>query len=275
MRDFKKKDKCFVCGKETLFRLKGQEPLRLFREAKCDRCGASLRNSAVARTVVETLLDKKGSLKESLDELKSKNSAILEIGSGIIHSFLREVPGYVSAEYFRDVLPGDYKDGTLCENLEKLTFSDGSFDVIITEDVFEHVADYKKAFKEIIRVLKPGGYHIFTVPLHEGQNTKSRNGESAYQALEVFHGDPLNSEGILVQTDFGDDIENILNGIGFATKRIIFDAWYDKNEITKIDSQTEYEEYLRCRENPLSYFKYNNVVFVSEKPKESSEEEHS
>ena len=44
-----------------------------------------------------------------------------------------------------------------------MTFQNESFDLFITQDVFEHVMEPNKAFKEIERVLKPGGAHVFTV----------------------------------------------------------------------------------------------------------------
>ena len=42
---------------------------------------------------------------------------------------------------------------------------DESFDLVITQDVFEHVYDGPAAFREIERTLRPGGVHVFTVPL--------------------------------------------------------------------------------------------------------------
>jgi 2-polyprenyl-3-methyl-5-hydroxy-6-metoxy-1,4-benzoquinol methylase len=44
------------------------------------------------------------------------------------------------------------------------TFENESFDLVITSDVFEHLPDVAPAVREILRTLKPGGAHIFTVP---------------------------------------------------------------------------------------------------------------
>lgn len=41
---------------------------------------------------------------------------------------------------------------------------DRSFDVIVIADVLEHVLDPQKAAEEILRLLRPGGYAIITVP---------------------------------------------------------------------------------------------------------------
>ena len=60
---------------------------------------------------------------------------------------------------------GEVFDGFRNENLECQTFPDESFDLVITQDVMEHIPNPGKAFKEIARTLRKGGSHIFTVPL--------------------------------------------------------------------------------------------------------------
>ena len=46
--------------------------------------------------------------------------------------------------------------------VEEIPYEDASFNVVIAESVMEHVIDIRKAFKEISRVLKPGGIFYFT-----------------------------------------------------------------------------------------------------------------
>lgn len=50
------------------------------------------------------------------------------------------------------------------EYVEKMSFKDNFFDVVICAWVLEHLPNPKKAFKEIHRVLKPGGRVIFITP---------------------------------------------------------------------------------------------------------------
>lgn len=47
---------------------------------------------------------------------------------------------------------------------EKMPFADASFDVVISEEVLEHIKNQKQVIKEIYRVLKPGGIVILTTP---------------------------------------------------------------------------------------------------------------
>lgn len=118
--------------------------------------------------------------------------------------------------FFTDKKLGSYReDGIRCENLESLTYADETFDLIITQDVFEHVYHPAKAFKEINRVLKPGGMHIFTVPMTGGDRTTSRvsfDGDSMFNLLEpIYHDNPIDPDGgALVITDWGNDICEII-----------------------------------------------------------------
>jgi SAM-dependent methyltransferase len=52
-------------------------------------------------------------------------------------------------------------------SIEQLPFPDGSFDAIICNHVLEHVADDRKAMREIHRALRPGGWALLQVPLAE------------------------------------------------------------------------------------------------------------
>jgi SAM-dependent methyltransferase len=57
---------------------------------------------------------------------------------------------------------GHAKQGTITE----LPFADGHFDLVAAFDVIEHVADDRRVFAELARVLKPGGVLLCAVPLH-------------------------------------------------------------------------------------------------------------
>jgi hypothetical protein len=46
----------------------------------------------------------------------------------------------VSSHYWPDVPPGDLVDGVRCEDIERPIFRDGSFDLVVSSDVFEHIS---------------------------------------------------------------------------------------------------------------------------------------
>lgn len=58
--------------------------------------------------------------------------------------------------------PGDAQDLS--------AFADHSLDVVVSFDVMEHLPDVEKHFKEVARVLKPGGKYLFQTP-HKFFNT--------------------------------------------------------------------------------------------------------
>ena len=129
--------------------------------------------------------------------------------------FRKKCKNYSYSYFFPDIQPGSYKDGARCENLEKMSFDNDLFDIFVTQDVFEHVIHPDRAFREIARVLKPGGIHIFTVPLYrELQVTRPRilemNGEIQHILEPVYHGNPIDSQGSLVTFDYGMDFPEII-----------------------------------------------------------------
>lgn len=98
-----------------------------------------------------------------------------------------------------------------CETLEKQTFADSSFDLVITQDVFEHVFRPDLAISEIARTLKPGGATVMTVPIVKRMNRSVRR--ASFEGSEVvnilpaeYHGNPLSKDGSLVTIDWGFDI---------------------------------------------------------------------
>jgi SAM-dependent methyltransferase len=97
-----------------------------------------------------------------------------------------------------------------------MSFEDNTFDLFITQDVLEHVFHPEKALKEIMRVLKPGGAHVFTAPKHRGLGPSYAralliNDNIQYLAEVEYHGNPVGDGRALVTWDFGDDFEELVS----------------------------------------------------------------
>ncbi len=143
----------------------------------------------------------------------------------------RECPHYIATHYFLDVPLGSYKDDVRCENLECMTFENETFDLIVTQDVLEHVLNPAKTFREIARTLKPGGSHVFTVPYYSGNKTIVRAQKTSegirFLKEKQFHGNPIDNAGSLVVTEWGNDlIEYIIKHSGMSTTvHCIVDRW--------------------------------------------------
>ncbi|MCB0517037.1 MAG: methyltransferase domain-containing protein [Bacteroidetes bacterium] len=123
---------------------------------------------------------------------------------------------YTCSHFFPDKKLGSDVNGMRCENLTNLTFPDNTFDLFITQDVFEHVFFPEKAFKEIARVLKPGGAHVFTMPWypHFPKSIKRaelhENGTITHLLEPNYHGNPISENGSLVTYDWGLDFTDFI-----------------------------------------------------------------
>lgn len=113
------------------------------------------------------------------------------------------------------------------EDLCRLSYADASFDLVLCNDVLEHVYDLEAALAEMGRVLAPGGHLIGTVPfLYSSQQSlvKARHrGESEAPELLTepeYHGDPVNpKQGSLVYRYPGWEFFDQLRAAGFAEAR--------------------------------------------------------
>ncbi len=246
---------CFICGRLSHFQF--PDNFLLLREAVCSNCRSSIRSSDITKIIIKTLLGYERSLLEVREFLKKYK--ILEAASyGGINNSLKGSPNYTYSEYFDNIPNGHIHKGILCVDLQNILFADETFDLIITQDVFEHIKNKDAAFGEVKRVLRKGGYHIFTVPVHENKKTSSRD-----NLPPVYHGDPLR-DGVLVYTDFGNDLCEILNEqYMMPTKQIMVHKFYEKHEISDVDK--DYNDYLQKKDRLLEFFKYNSLVFVSKK----------
>lgn len=123
---------------------------------------------------------------------------------------------YLETQFFDEKPLGEVIKGFRNENLEQQTFLNNSFDIVVTSDVMEHIYEPDKAFKEIHRTLKPGGAHIFSVPLvnkHKPTQlwaTRGENGEPEFLNTPEWHGNPLNEKGSPVTMHWGYDIVNYI-----------------------------------------------------------------
>jgi SAM-dependent methyltransferase len=145
---------------------------------------------------------------------------------GPFHAFLaRTARELASSEYFEGVAPGERRDGIVCQDVQRLSYPDASFDLCTSTEVFEHVPDDRKGFSEIFRVLVRGGRFVFTVPLSAEPTTRERavldrNG-LRHLHPPVYHDDWIRGTGrVLVYRDYGRDVVSRLAEAGFADARI-------------------------------------------------------
>ncbi len=137
----------------------------------------------------------------------------------------------IGSEY----LGPEYEGGALIngirhENIENMSFGNAEFDIIISNDVFEHVPNPSKAFSQCARILKKDGVMLATIPFHANsaesvKRAQIKNGKPEKILPPVYHSNPV-SPGSLVFTDFGWDVLDAMKESGFSDVSV--DAYVSK-----------------------------------------------
>jgi SAM-dependent methyltransferase len=65
-------------------------------------------------------------------------------------------------------------NGLSNQDMCHLTFDSNHFDLALHSETLEHVLDYEQALSEAWRVLKPGGWQVYSIPLLHGRTTRQR-----------------------------------------------------------------------------------------------------
>ncbi|MBC7490504.1 MAG: class I SAM-dependent methyltransferase [Glaciimonas sp.] len=139
----------------------------------------------------------------------------------------QECKNYIPSQFFLGQKLGAIYSGMRCENLEALSFDDESIDLHISQDVMEHIFHPDKAFKEVARTLKPGGAHIFTVPLmnktkkSERWASQNKAGKIIYHHEPEYHGNPIDATGALVTMHWGFDLAGFITEVAKTPTTII------------------------------------------------------
>lgn len=145
--------------------------------------------------------------------------------TGAIARALGKASNIICFDFFEGVEPGAFRGGVMNQDLRRLTFADESVDLVVTEDVLEHVAEYRVAFREIYRVLKPGGLHVFSIPFYFDRKTEDlftmQDGQVVPKQPIEYHGDPLTGGRIACLVHFGYDLLDLQRELGFASRVVI------------------------------------------------------
>ena len=204
---------CNICGRQTIFL--NISPWGKRNSYYCLYCKSISRERHIAKIVIDSYFKTK-SLK---DAVKSNNR--IRIYSAAVNDAFYKILFYNYKDFYCSFyLDRNYKQNPprmLFQDIQKLTYPDNFFDIVITQDVLEHVKNYKQAFFEIKRVLKKGGVHIFSIPFDFFNKTKHYYEEreqfdNKHIEGKVFHGK------YLVYTEFGNDLLPYLENLGYVTK---------------------------------------------------------
>jgi SAM-dependent methyltransferase len=148
-------------------------------------------------------------------------------GSPLLQKFRRECPRYVASHFYPELPRGTKRDGFISQDLEHQSFESSSFDLVITQDVLEHIFDPRAAFNEIARTLTPGGAHVFTVPWYYWKPTVVRARRTPTGVVEHllepdYHGNPIRPNArSLVVTEWGRDLLEFIDSCSGVQTEVI------------------------------------------------------
>lgn len=126
-------------------------------------------------------------------------------------------------------------------DLMKLPFPSQSFDVVLCSHVLEHVADDRRAMRELARVLRPRGFAAIIVPFHGGLS------ETLEDPSVTTPEQRLNTYG---QADhvrlYGRDFPTRLAESGFAVERVSMYESLSQAEVARW-GLSPYDDIYICR----------------------------
>lgn len=156
----------------------------------CKGCGANFRSMNLAAAMMN-LFKFSGTFTKFSEWAKDGAiSGVLEINSaGSLTPLIERLNGYRLVTYPEVDM----------QNMRGI--SDDSFQLVVHSDTLEHVPSPIKALEECRRVLKSGGYLLYTIPIIVGRMSRRRD------ALPPsYHGDSSNPRpDHLVVTEYGAD----------------------------------------------------------------------
>ncbi|RPH32745.1 MAG: SAM-dependent methyltransferase [Bacteroidales bacterium] len=79
------------------------------------------------------------------------------------YCFIKPFKKLANLDYITADLISPWADVKL--DVQSIPFPDSNFDIIICNHVLEHVDDDRQAMSEMFRIMKPGGFGIFQIPL--------------------------------------------------------------------------------------------------------------
>lgn len=94
---------------------------------------------------------------KSIDKLRGKRILYFAPENGMVRVLKRNKIAFTTADLFNEA--------DLKLDLDHIDQPDASWDVVFCNHVLEHVPDYKKALRELYRILKPGGMLICSFPI--------------------------------------------------------------------------------------------------------------
>jgi SAM-dependent methyltransferase len=170
--------------------------------AHCLECGSNLRCMVLAQAIT-ACFQYPGVFRDFVKTEGARSLQVLEVNeAAALNVWLKELPGHRLVRYPE-------------VDMTRLPFEDRQYDLVVHSDTLEHVERPIRGLSECRRVLKPGGFCAFTVPIIVDRLTGSREG-----LPPAYHGASAGSREYLVHTEYGADAWKHVIQAGFRECRI-------------------------------------------------------
>ncbi len=165
-------------------------------------------------------------------------------GKNILHFAAEKPLAKQLKRYSKNYICADIKTGT--DIMKMPQYTNETFDVVIANDVLEHINILHKGISEVYRVLKCGGYFICTVPQKDNlEKTEEDPNINTPELREKYYG----------QNDhmriFGNDFKEILKSSNFTVE--VIDKDYFSKEIA--ETHILFPQKLSMKSNVTNYRK--------------------
>lgn len=169
----------------------------------CLQCHTNLRSMTLAKAIMRCF-NYNGLFKYFVKLPRIQQLKILEINeAGSLTQYLSQTGNHTLAVYPE-------------VDLRCLPYPDLSYDLVVHSDTLEHIQHPIQALSEVKRVLKPGGFCCFTIPMVVDRLTRTRD-----NLPPSYHGERgSNRPDLLVYTEYGADAWKQLVEAGFDECRI-------------------------------------------------------
>lgn len=146
---------CPICSFKGYSFIHLNNSIRLTLNSECPKCHSRSRHRGLFFLYKE-MISKKRSKK--ILHFAPENFLIKSLNSNDLNE-------YHTADLFMEKV-------SFREDLQKLSFKNNSYDIVLNNHVLEHISNDIEAIKEIQRILKPDGVAIITVPGNWKKKTK-------------------------------------------------------------------------------------------------------
>ncbi len=212
MKDYEGEQVCCPICKST-FRIFAADGNPIRENVRCLRCGSTERGRLLWLYLTQAT------------NLLNHNTSIKLLHFAPEKAFYDNFSHLNNIEYVPcDLFPVKYIFGGKVKikkiDITQIPFKDDTFDVILCNHVLEHIPDDALAMSELFRVMKPGGWGIFQVPI-------DYNRESTYEDFSITS--PEGRQKAFGQHDhvrwYGKDYKDRLEKLGF---KVIVDDFVKK-----------------------------------------------